>query len=49
MELYNAGNIERIGYKTLKEFIKLLKKQNKLLKKLECQVTFTITLPIQEK
>lgn len=43
------GVIKKIGYTTLNEFISLLRKQNKHLKKIGCKVTFTITLPIQEK
>ena len=39
--------VKRIGYKTLRGFISMLKKQNKSLKKLGCVADFTIRLPIR--
>ena len=38
----------RIGYKTLRGFIRTLKEQNKKLKKLGVRVQFTVMLPINE-
>ena len=37
----------RIGYKSLRGFIRILRQQNKKLKKLGCQVQFSIILPIK--
>jgi hypothetical protein len=45
MEIIN-GCVHKIGYRTIGEFIKLLKQQNRSLKKLGVRSTFTITLPI---
>lgn len=44
----DGGNVKRIGYKSLRGFIKILKQQNKKLKQLNCRVQFTIELPIKE-
>lgn len=40
-------NIKRIGYKTLQDYIKILKQQNRILKKLGIKSEFRITLPIK--
>lgn len=40
---------KKLGYKTEKGLIRMIKSQNKKLTKLNCKVTFTITLPIREK
>jgi len=37
----------RIGYKSLRGFIKVLREQNKKLKKLGCRVQFSVILPIK--
>ena len=37
----------RIGYKTLRGFIKMIRQQNKILKKLGVSVQFSIILPIK--
>lgn len=42
------NSVKRIGYKSLRGFIQILKRQNKSLKKLGCKVTFTVTLPIKD-
>ncbi len=44
----NEGEIKRIGYKSLRGYIQILKRQNKSLKKLGCKVKFDITLPIPD-
>ena len=45
---YSDQQVNRVGYKTLRGFISMIKKQNNNLKKMGCKVTFTITLPIKE-
>jgi len=40
--------IKKIGYKSLRGFIKMIKAQNKSLNKMGCKATFTITLPIKD-
>ena len=45
-DLLHNGTIENIGYSSLRGYIKILKEQNKKLKKMGYKVTFTITLPI---
>lgn len=42
------GKTKRIGYKSLRGFIKILKSQNKKLRELNCRVRFTIDLPIKD-
>ncbi len=58
-EIYNAclmnvgfnasGEIRKIGYKSLKGFIQMIKRQNKRFKKLGFRGDITINLPIREK
>lgn len=40
--------VKRVGYKTLRGFIRMLKAQNKKLKKIGCRVRFIVELPIDE-
>ncbi len=40
--------IKKVGYKSLRGAIKMLKSQNKRLKKLNCVCEFTIRLPIKD-
>lgn len=42
------GGVKRPSYKTIRGFIKMLRQQNKLLKKHNIKATFTITLPVPE-
>ncbi len=47
--VWNLGKVEipTIGYKTLKQFYSILKKQNKFCKTRNIRVKFDITLPIR--
>ena len=40
--------IKRVGYKTMRGLIRMLKIQNKKLKKIGCRVKFIIDLPIDD-
>lgn len=40
--------IKRVGYKTLRGFIRMIKAQNKKVKKFGVKVRFTIDLPIKD-
>lgn len=42
-----SGTISKVGYSTLREFIKHIRIENKKLKKIGASVTYTITLPIK--
>ena len=42
----DCGSIKPISYKTLRGFIKILKQQNKILKKHNIKAKFDIILPI---
>lgn len=44
----DCGSVKPISYKTLRGFIKILKQQNKMLKKHNIKAKFTITLPVPE-
>ena len=44
-KVLNCGGVEPISYKTLRDFVKILKQQNKILKKHNIKAKFTITLP----
>ncbi len=46
IEVFTDGRIETAGYKTLRDFIKMLKRQNRVCKKLGISCKFVIMLPI---
>lgn len=46
---YGFKKEQRIGYTTLNGFIRILKKQNKILKSLGMRAKFEIELPIRGK
>ncbi len=47
--IFEQGHgIKKIGYKSLRGFIKIIKSQNKKLKKMGYSVQFTINLPIKD-
>lgn len=43
-----GGEAKKIGYKSLRGFINILKQQNKKLRELNCTVEFTVRLPIKD-
>lgn len=43
-----CGGIERTGYKSLREFYRILKRENRACKKRGIRAKFEITLPIKE-
>ena len=47
-EISNWGGIKPVGYKTLRGFIKMLKRQNKVCRDRDVRCKFEITLPIKE-
>lgn len=48
IEFLNSGAVRKVGYKSLRGFIRMIRSQNKHLKRLGARVQFTIVLPIKE-
>ncbi len=46
MQITPLGGVECIGYKTLRDFIKILKSQNKILTRNNTKVKFEVILPL---
>lgn len=46
--IQDGMTFKRVGYKSLRGFIRILKQQNNKLKKLGCIVEFSIKLPIKD-
>ena len=48
MQITPVGGLKCKGWKTMRGFIQMLKRQNKILKKHNTRVKFEIVLPIPE-
>jgi hypothetical protein len=46
MKVTPQGSVVRVGYKTLRGFIRILKNQNKILSKNNVKVKLEVTLPL---
>jgi len=45
--VFDSEWVRTVGYSSMREFIKLIKRENKILKKLGMEVSWVIRLPIK--